>query len=82
MTGQIVLSKSTSSTDYSNGLRFPNDPFGGSGDTSGFRIYALSGESQTVEIYVKNDADDVTSPLSTISVFSCHNQAWSCYKSW
>lgn len=56
MTGQIVLKESSSSTDYTKGLRFPNDPFGGSGDASGLRLYATSGESMVLELYVQNDS--------------------------
>jgi hypothetical protein len=38
------------------------------------------------DVVVDDDDDDddddyVTSPLSTVSIFSCHNQAWSCHKS-
>jgi len=56
MTGQIVLKESSSSTDYTKGLRFPNDPFGGISDISGIRLYASSGESQVLEIYIGNDS--------------------------
>ena len=56
MTGQIVLKESSSSSDFTKGLRFPNDPFGGSGDTSGLRLYATSGESMVLELYVQNDS--------------------------
>ncbi len=56
MTGQIVLKESSSSSDFTKGLRFPNDPFGGSGDASGLRLYATSGESMVLEMYVQNDS--------------------------
>jgi Chaperone of endosialidase len=58
MTGQIILKESTNSTDYTKGLRFPNDPYGGSGDTSGLRLYADTStgvEAQVLELYVTND---------------------------
>jgi hypothetical protein len=59
MTGQIVLKESSSSTDFTKGLRFPNDPFGGSGDISGLRLYSSSAENQILELYIGNDT---TSP--------------------
>ena len=58
MTGQIVLKEGTTITDYTKGLRFPNDPYGGSGDTSGLRLYAettTGAEAQVLELYVTND---------------------------
>ena len=58
MTGQIVLKEGTNSSDYSKGLRFPNDPYGGGSDTSGLRLYADTGvgtEAQVLELYVTND---------------------------
>ena len=63
MTGQIVLKEGTTSTDYSKGLRFPNDPYGGSGDTSGLRLYANTAvgfEAQILELYVTNDGATVS----------------------
>jgi hypothetical protein len=59
MTGQIVLKEGTNSSDYSKGLRFPNDPYGGSGDASGLRLYAdtsTGAEAQVLELYCQNDA--------------------------
>jgi hypothetical protein len=59
MTGQIVLKEGTTSSDYTKGLKFPNDPYGGSGDTSGLRLYADTStgiEAQVLELYVTNDA--------------------------
>lgn len=55
MTGQIVLKEATNSTDFSKGLRFPNDPYGGSGDVSGLRLYPSSGENMVLELYTGND---------------------------
>jgi hypothetical protein len=58
MTGQIVLKESSSSTDFTKGLRFPNDPFIGSGDISGLRLYAdttIGPEAQVLELYIAND---------------------------
>jgi len=63
MTGQIVLAAGTTSTDYTKGLRFPNDPYGGSGDTSGLRLYAdtsTGAEAQVLELYVTNDVPGVS----------------------
>ena len=56
MTGQIILKESSSSTDYTKGLRFPNDPFGGTQDIAGIRLYASSGENQVFEFYIGNDS--------------------------
>jgi hypothetical protein len=58
MTGQIVLKEGTDSTDYTKGLRFPNDPYGGSGDVSGLRLYrdGASTEKMVLELYIGNDA--------------------------
>lgn len=55
MTGQIILKESSGSTDYTKGLRFPNDPFGGVSDVAGIRLYASSGENQVFEFYIGND---------------------------
>ena len=58
MTGQIVLKEGTTISDYTKGLRFPNDPYGGSGDTSGLRLYAettTGAEAQVLELYITND---------------------------
>ena len=63
MTGQIVLKEGTNSTDFSKGLRFPNDPYGGSGDTSGLRLYAettTGAEAQVLELYCQNDIEGVS----------------------
>jgi hypothetical protein len=60
MTGQIVLKESSSSTDFTKGLRFPNDPFGGSDDIAGLRLYNSTGENMVLELYTGNDgATDV-----------------------
>jgi hypothetical protein len=55
MTGQIVLKEGATSTDYTKGLRFPNDPYGGSGDVAGMRLYPSSGENMVLELYTGND---------------------------
>jgi hypothetical protein len=65
MTGQIVLKESSSSTDYTKGLSFPNDPFGGGGDTAGLRLYASSGENIVLELYVGNDGGSDTINFAT-----------------
>ena len=57
-TNQIVLKESTAATDYTKGLIFPNNPYGGAGDSSGLRIYpdlSVGAEAQVLELYVKND---------------------------
>jgi hypothetical protein len=43
------------SAGASNGIRFPNDPGGGSGDTAWMSYYAVSGEKTVLEIGVAND---------------------------
>jgi hypothetical protein len=53
MTGAITLKEGAA-----NGLKFPNDVFGGSGDTAGMRLITRSGESMSLEVYLTNDADD------------------------
>ena len=44
-----------------NGIKFPNDPGGGGGDTAWIRYYAYSGEKTTLEIGVSNDGVGVHS---------------------
>ena len=41
-----------------NGIIFPTDPFGGSGDVASIKYYANSGEAGILEIQALNDADD------------------------
>lgn len=41
-----------------NGIIFPTDPFGGSGDIASIKYYANSGEAGIFEIQALNDADD------------------------
>lgn len=53
MTGAITLKEGAA-----NGLKFPNDIFGGSGDTAGMRLITRAGESMSLEVYLTNDADD------------------------
>lgn len=53
MTGAITLKEGVG-----NGLKFPNDIFGGSGDTAGMRLISRGGESMSLEVYLTNDADD------------------------
>jgi len=40
------------------GLKFPDNAFGGGGDTAGIRLISRGGENQSLEIYVTNDATD------------------------
>jgi hypothetical protein len=53
MTGAITLKEGAA-----NGLKFPNDVYGGSGDTAGMRLITRAGESMSLEVYLTNDADD------------------------
>ncbi|MCO6492331.1 MAG: hypothetical protein J5I98_28190 [Phaeodactylibacter sp.] len=53
--GQVRPSAGNSDND---GIVFPRDPGGGSGDAAWIRYYARSGESTTFEIGTSNDADD------------------------
>jgi len=53
MTGAITLKEGAA-----NGLKFPNDAFGGSGDTAGMRLVARTGEDISLEVYVTNDTAD------------------------
>ena len=55
MTGQIVLKEGTNSSDFTKGLRFPNDPYGGVGDIAGLRLYNSTGENMVLELYTGND---------------------------
>ena len=55
MTGQIILKVASSSTDYTKGLKFPDNPGTGTGDISGLRLYVDSAENQVLELYVGND---------------------------
>ena len=50
--GAILPSYGNSS---SSGIKFPNDPGGGGGDTAWMRYYAVSGEKTVLEIGVAND---------------------------
>ena len=43
------------SAGASNGIRFPNDPGGGTGDTAWMSYYSVSGEKTVLEIGVAND---------------------------
>lgn len=42
----------------SDGLRFPDNAFGGGGDFAWIRLISKGGESQSLELYVGNDSDD------------------------
>ena len=71
MTGQIVLKEGTNSTDFTKGLRFPNDPYGGAGDTSGLRLYADTStgfEAQILELYCTNDGTGAAQDKINLSV--------------
>ena len=51
-TGQILPSAGNGAD---RGIKFPNDPGGGSGDTAWIKYYAYSGEATNLEIGVSND---------------------------
>jgi hypothetical protein len=55
VTGSITPSAGNSEN---NGIMFPKDPGGGSGDAAWIRYYARSGESCTLEMGISNDGDD------------------------
>ena len=55
VTGAIQPSAGNTET---NGIMFPKDYAGGSGDAAWIRYYARSAESCTLEIGISNDADD------------------------
>jgi len=40
------------------GIKFPDNAYGGSGDTAGMRLVTRSGEEQSLELYVTNDITD------------------------
>lgn len=40
------------------GIKFPDNAFGGGGDTAGMRLVTRSGEDQSLELYVTNDITD------------------------
>jgi Chaperone of endosialidase len=48
----------TAGNTVNNGIKFPNDPGGGGGDTAWIRYYAYSGEKTNLEIGISNDPDD------------------------
>ena len=48
-----------------NGIVFPGDPGGGSGDSAWIKYYPRTGEACTLEIGTSNDADDSISIMST-----------------
>ena len=52
------------------GIKFPNDPGGGGGDTAWIRYYAYSGEKTTLEIGVSNDGISGSTLLSTDPMFT------------
>jgi len=85
MTGQIVLKESSSSTDYTKGLRFPNDPFGGAGDTSGLRLYADTAtgvEAQILELYITNDTTGISQDKINFAAPSNDFVTINSYKIW
>lgn len=58
--GNMQLSQvlTPSAGNGKNGIIFPSDPGGGSGDTAWLKYYARSGEACTLEIGISNDAND------------------------
>jgi len=53
--GLIMPSAGNAAT---NGIKFPNDPGTGTGDTAWIRYYAFSGENTNLEIGISDDGDD------------------------
>lgn len=51
------------------GIKFPNDPGGGGGDTAWIRYYAYSGEKTVLEIGVSNDGISGSQLLNTDTSF-------------
>jgi len=51
-----------------NGIIFPNDPGGGSGDSAWIKYYARTGEACTLEIGTSNDANDHISLMASGNV--------------
>jgi hypothetical protein len=51
-----------------NGINFPNDPGGGSGDAAWLRYYARSGEACNLVIGTSNDGDDNISLMASGNV--------------
>jgi len=85
MTGQIVLKEGTNSTDYTKGLRFPNDPYGGGSDTSGLRLYADTStgvEAQILELYCQNDGTGISQDKINLSVPSVDFAMVNGFKIW
>jgi hypothetical protein len=51
-----------------NGIMFPKDPGGGSGDAAWLRYYARAGEAMTLELGTSNDGDDHIALMPTGNV--------------
>jgi hypothetical protein len=59
-----LLTPSAGKTD-DDGIMFPRDPGGGSGDAAWLRYYPRSGEACTFEIGINNDGDDHIALMSS-----------------
>lgn len=57
-TGGVFTGPITVPAGSTGGINFPNDAYGGSGDTAGMRLISKSSEDTTLEIYVANDIND------------------------
>ncbi len=55
---QLSQALTPSAGNGRNGIIFPSDPGGGSGDSAWLKYYARSGEACTLEIGTSNDAND------------------------
>jgi len=56
--GQLVIKSESGASAYTRGLKFPDNSYGGSGDTAGLRLHNAGGENLILELYVGNDSLD------------------------
>ena len=65
---QLSQALTPSAGSGKNGIIFPSDPGGGSGDTAWIKYYPRTGEACTLELGVNNDGDDNISLMASGSV--------------
>jgi len=56
--GQLVIKSESGASAYTRGLKFPDNSYGGTGDTAGLRLHNAGGENLILELYVGNDSLD------------------------
>jgi hypothetical protein len=56
-----------------NGIAFPNDAYGGGGDTAGITLISNGGESTALTLKVTNDADDTINLITPSTTGLKHN---------